>query len=220
MTPRSIVFGGLVVAGLCWAPSVRAGEPWYEELHHDLHEPWSFSPMFGAAVGGGDGAAMTTLELALRWRYGEPPDDRDGAPSPRLVAFGAALASTNTATLEPTLFIGYHVLPSRSSAWSQRVYRNLRADVGAGYRFARSEAPSGAVGYGKLAIGLVLARPATHEAYGGGHGYTYTKDRFRTELDLVVKAQVGQGGHWYVVAGVELDPLRIVPDAWRLLRCR
>jgi len=95
------------------------------------------------------------------------------------------------------------------------VYQNLRADVGAGYHLARGEEPSGAIGYGKLAVGLLLARPVTYE-----RGYTYSKDRFRTELDLVVKAQVGQGGHWYVVAGIEFDPLRILPDAWRLVRAR
>jgi hypothetical protein len=216
MSARRIIGVGLVLFAVLPAASVRADQPWYARNHHDLHEPWSFSPMLGAGLGGGDDAGVSTLELALRWRHGTPPDNRHHAPNPRLVAFGAALASTNTETLEPTAFIGFHLLPSRSWVWSQRSYRNLRIDAGAGYRFARGDEPSGAVGYGKLAVGVLLARPVTYY----DRSYTYTKDRFRTELDLVVKAQVGQAGHWYVVAGIEFDPLRIVPDAWRLLRGR
>lgn len=220
MSGRNSIGVGLVLLAVLPAASVRADQPWYADDHHDLHEPWSFSPMVGAALGGGNDAGVTTLEVALRWRHGDPPDDRHGAPSPRLVAFGAALASTNTDTLEPTAFIGFHLLPSRRSVWSQRVYRNLRVDAGAGYRFARGDEPSEAVGYAKLAVGVLLARSVGYKGGSGDRTYTYAKDRFRTELDLVVKAQVGQAGHWYVVAGIEFDPLRIVPDAWRLLRGR
>ena len=212
---------GFILASLI-SGRAHADQPWYADDHTDLHEPWSFSPLFGGGLGGSSDSAdlVTALELALRWRYGRPPDDRHGHRMPILTAFGAALATTDVDSLEPSAFIGAHFLPDHGSAWSQELYLNLRLDVGGGYRFADEARPSGAIAYAKAALGLLFARRVKYARGSGERSYTYTKDRFRTELDLVGKAQVDAHGEWMVIVGLELDPLRIGPDVGSLILAR
>ncbi len=209
---------GLVSIGLLTTSMAHANQPWYADVRTDVHEPWSFSPLLGVGLGGGSDRRLVALELVLRWRYGKPPGDRHGAPSPRLIGFGVAVASSDMETIEPSAFVGFHLLPSRRQMWSQRAYLNLRADVGAGYRF--EEESSEPIAYAKLALGALLARPVKYQWGTGERSFRYSKDRFRTEFDLVVKTQVGRDGDWAVVVGVELDPFRIGPDSWRLVRGR
>lgn len=209
---RSILGAG-ALAWLVSATPASADQPWYSGLHFDLHEPWSYSPMLGVATGAGGDGQVSVLELGLRLRYGRPPSDRHGAPSPKLLAFGAALATRDFDTIEPYGFAGLHLLPVRGTYWSQHIYLDLRADLGVGYRFARGTFDDSVVYSGKLAVGVLFAQEAEYMVYG----VKSARDRFLGEFDLVVTTQVAMRGDWHVVGGIEFDPVRIFSNVARMV---
>lgn len=57
-------------------------------------------------------------------------------------------------------------------------------------------------------MGAVFSRKISYVA----GEFMETKARFRSEFDLVAKAQIGIDGRWLVVGGIELDPTRFFQD--------
>lgn len=213
---QALTLAAIALAATLLLTDARADQPWYADLHDDQHEPWSLSPMVGAAYGGGSQGVFVG-DVALRVRYGSPPDDKHGAPSPRLFAFGAALGTVNFDTLEPQAFIGHHNLPERWTIWSQGLHANVRFDLGGGYRFGSEDLDDSIIVNAKLAVGVIVSRAARYMLTESRGGVVSARDRFRSEIDVVLKAQAAFEGDWYLAVGLELDPLRIVTDVARMI---
>lgn len=60
---------------------------------------------------------------------------------------------------------------------------------------------------------MLFAQQVKHDEYG----FSYTKDRFLGEFDLVLTTQVAMRGDWYAIGGIEFDPVRIFSNVARMV---
>jgi hypothetical protein len=182
----------------------------------ELHERWSWAPLISAAFAGGSSDGPPALFGAqIRARYGRARDSNMFHPrdTPMLVSFGLAIDTAGFDTVEPSAVVGLHRLPDFSEVWGNyHVWWDLRADIGVGYAWAERDAPFVTV---KLAMGAMLARQVK---YSYGDRFSYSKDRFRSQMDFFVASQLTLDGEWRMAMGIELDPLRLVPDLLAIFR--
>ncbi len=203
----------LVLGGFCFSVgTVRASQP---DRHYtdrlERHERLSYAPMVSGLIGGdADGETVYSVGAHLRLRHGVSYDSNahNEAATPLLWTLSAGVDTTRFETVEPSAGLGFQYLPTDCACWNSPIWLNLRGDAALGYRFAESPAPFVSA---KLGIGALFSTPVKY-LHGGPDTYTYSKLRFLSEADFVVKGQLGFDGEWMVLGGIELDPIRLVPN--------
>ena len=191
---------------------VRANQPWwnYTDVVTERHKRWSYVPLLSYHAGGSteDDGVVQSLGLHMRWRYGVSREGTSPARKEpiRLLVFGLGIETDRFATVEPAAAIGLQALPRACPCFGNPVWLGLKLEVAAGYRWADDEqAPFASV---KVGLGAVF----TETVYVNTPQFRISQQRFRSEADLIVKAQVDLDGRWVFVGGLELDPLRLLQD--------